>query len=126
MYVKAIVTFNNRTTSEENYINNKTDVSESLYFTSTSLVLLNPYIYRGQKTYLSIYSAIVLAVIISTLVRAFVFFWYSLQIGINLHDKMFQSVVRAPIKFFDENPSGNFTFTKRYNLLTMIICDHIL
>lgn len=108
--IKCNVTFTYRTTSEENYVNNLTAVpSESLYFTSTSLVLFNPYIYRGQKTYLSIYTAIVLAVIISTLVRAFVFFWYSLQIGINLHDKMFQSVVRAPIKFFDENPSGNFT-----------------
>ncbi|CAL8127066.1 unnamed protein product [Orchesella dallaii] len=104
------------TTAEENYITNSSSpmTTEFSYFKSTSVALLDPYNYRGEEQYLTIYSAIILAVIISTLLRAIVFFWYSLQIGINLHNKMFQSVVRAPIKFFDDNPSGRIMnrFTK--------------
>lgn len=104
--------FVHRTTSEENHTNNITTSPDrnSGYLKSTSLVLLDPYTYRGEDYYMYFYTGIVIAVIISTLTRAFVFFWYSLQIGINLHDKMFRSVVRAPVKFFDDNPSGNLSY----------------
>jgi ATP-binding cassette subfamily C (CFTR/MRP) protein 4 len=37
-----------------------------------------------------------------------------MRISINVHNKMFGSLVRAPVKFFDENPSGRVMnrFTK--------------
>ncbi|CAL8111094.1 unnamed protein product [Orchesella dallaii] len=88
---------------------------EAINQSSTTLSsLLDDDNYLGQNTYIYIYAGLVLTVIISNVLRSVSFFSYSLKIGINLHDAMFSSVVRAPVKFFDDNPSGRVMnrFTK--------------
>lgn len=62
--------------------------------------------YLGEGKYLWIYGCLVGAVFIGNAFRAVGFFSYCSKISINVHDSMFQSIVRAPPRFFDENPSG--------------------
>ncbi|ODM90032.1 Multidrug resistance-associated protein 4 [Orchesella cincta] len=81
---------------------------------TTPSSFLNDDDYLGQNTYIYIYSGIILAVVVTNIFRSLSFFSYSLKIGINLHNAMFSSIVRAPVKFFDDNPSGRVMnrFTK--------------
>jgi len=56
--------------------------------------------------YFWIFCGLVGAVILSVIVTILGFFKFSMTIGVNIHDAMFSSLVRSPVKFFDENPSG--------------------
>ena len=53
-----------------------------------------------------IYSGLFAGIIVSGLFRAFLFFQISVKAGVTLHNKMFDSLIRAPISFFDTNPVG--------------------
>ncbi|OXA59787.1 Multidrug resistance-associated protein 4 [Folsomia candida] len=70
--------------------------------------------YLGQTTYLSIYGGLVALVLVLNFLRAVGWFTYSARISVNMHDKMFSSIVRSPTKFFDDNPPGRVMnrFTK--------------
>jgi len=43
-------------------------------------------------------------------IKALLFFIFCTIISVNLHDWMFTSLVRAPTKFFDDNPSGKVEY----------------
>ena len=58
-----------------------------------------------QKS-LSIYAALVLSVFLLSLVRTTSFFQMCMKASITLHNKMFRSVLRSPVAFFDNNPVG--------------------
>lgn len=73
-------------------------------------VLLGETPYRGQAFYIMVYTIFIISVALSTNLKAAYFFRYCMRISINIHEKMFSSLIRAPIKFFDENPSGKKTF----------------
>ncbi|CAL8129140.1 unnamed protein product [Orchesella dallaii] len=62
--------------------------------------------YRGQEFYIWIYTIFVFSVAIATHLKAIGFFTYCLRISVNIHEKMFSGIIRAPVKFFDDNPSG--------------------
>ncbi|CAL8080013.1 unnamed protein product [Orchesella dallaii] len=68
--------------------------------------LLDNVSYRGQNFYIVVYTVFVISVALATNLKAAFFFRYCMRISINIHKKMFSSLIRAPIKFFDENPSG--------------------
>ncbi|CAL8111764.1 unnamed protein product [Orchesella dallaii] len=70
-----------------------------------------------QNFYVYVYCGLVGLFIFVVIFRSIVFFWYCMRISINLHDGMFESLVRAPVKFFDDNPSGRVMnrFTKDLN-----------
>ncbi|XP_017778100.1 PREDICTED: multidrug resistance-associated protein 4 [Nicrophorus vespilloides] len=53
-----------------------------------------------------VYTAIIVAIIILTLVRSFAFFKITMIASENLHSMMFNSLLQAPMRFFDTNPSG--------------------
>jgi ABC-type multidrug transport system fused ATPase/permease subunit len=57
-------------------------------------------------TYLWVFCGLVGGLITCVLVTIMGFFKYSMSIGVNIHNDMFRSLVRAPAKFFDDNPSG--------------------
>lgn len=63
--------------------------------------------YLGENVYLWVYTGIVAAVFVLTKFRAIYFFMYCTKISVNVHNRMFMSLVRAPIKYFDDNPSGS-------------------
>lgn len=53
-----------------------------------------------------IYSAIIFALFLAVLVRTTTFFAACMRASIVMHDKLFRSVMSAPISFFDFNPIG--------------------
>jgi ATP-binding cassette subfamily C (CFTR/MRP) protein 4 len=98
-----------RTNSEER--NSKLNlllqnVSETESINSTATETEDSSFYLGYSTYISVYSGTIAGATIGSLVVAFTFFAYAKKIGINMHDRMFRSLVRAPIQFYDKNPSG--------------------
>lgn len=69
---------------------------------------------KDQNFYAYVYCGLMGAFIVFSVVRSILFFGYCMRISINLHNGMFRSLVRAPVKFFDDNPSGRIMnrFTK--------------
>ena len=62
----------------------------------------------GQHYFnLGIYGAIVGALCVISMVRTIYFFVICMKSSVKLHDKMFESVLGAPCRFFDINPTGN-------------------
>ncbi|KAL3283215.1 hypothetical protein HHI36_006364 [Cryptolaemus montrouzieri] len=53
-----------------------------------------------------IYSSIICLLIIITLTRSISFFQYCLSASTHLHNNMFVKISRAPMRFFNTNPSG--------------------
>jgi len=53
-----------------------------------------------------IYTGIIAAVFIFGLLRALMFFKVAVDASMNMHNKMFNSVLRSPMSFFDLNPVG--------------------
>ncbi|OXA46434.1 Multidrug resistance-associated protein 4 [Folsomia candida] len=70
--------------------------------------------YLGEDVYLYSYTGIVMGIFFLTKARALSFFLFCMRVSVRVHDKMFKSMVRAPIKFYDDNPSGRIMnrFTK--------------
>ncbi|XP_035707943.1 multidrug resistance-associated protein 4 isoform X2 [Folsomia candida] len=71
----------------------------------------NPQVLNEEKsfhenTYIFIYSGLVALGIIFCVARALLFYEICARISSHLHDDMFTNLVRAPTKFFDDNPSG--------------------
>ena len=65
-----------------------------------------------QKTHyfnLGIYAAIVLALVVTSMIRTVYFFIMCMRASVKLHNSMFMRVVRAPSRFFDTNPVGKLT-----------------
>merc|ERR1719209_332005 len=61
----------------------------------------------GQHYFnLGIYGAIVGALCVISMVRTMYFFVICMKSSVKLHDKMFESIIRAPCRFFDTNPVG--------------------
>lgn len=66
----------------------------------------------GEETLFSttdglyIYGFLILAVVVVTLSRGFIFFAVCMRASKKLHDKSFLSLLHSPMRFFDTNPSG--------------------
>ena len=57
---------------------------------------------------IGLYAVLVVAVIITTIGRFILFFVLVIRASQVLHDKMFKSILRAPVLFFDTNPIGKY------------------
>jgi len=53
-----------------------------------------------------VYTVLIASLFVLTLVRTTCFFVACMRASINLHNRLFRSVLKAPIKFFDYNPIG--------------------
>ncbi|XP_059490470.1 probable multidrug resistance-associated protein lethal(2)03659 [Neocloeon triangulifer] len=58
------------------------------------------------ETCILIYGLIILALLVLAMGRSFLYYIISMRASINLHEKMFKSIVRAPMYFFSWNPAG--------------------
>ncbi|KYN17578.1 hypothetical protein ALC57_10155, partial [Trachymyrmex cornetzi] len=55
---------------------------------------------------INIYSGLIVSTIIITLIRSWTFFWTCMRASMRLHDRMFRSISRATMRFFNTNTSG--------------------
>lgn len=60
----------------------------------------------SRETSIYIYSVIIGLLILVTLVRSFTFFSVCMKASTNLHNNMFESIIRATMRFFNTNNSG--------------------
>ncbi|NXQ39329.1 MRP4 protein, partial [Catharus fuscescens] len=56
--------------------------------------------------YLGIYAGLTVATILFGIIRSLLVFQVLVSSGQNLHNRMFQSILKAPVLFFDRNPIG--------------------
>ncbi|KAM6178581.1 ATP-binding cassette sub-family C member 4 isoform 2-T2 [Rhynchocyon petersi] len=56
--------------------------------------------------YLGIYSGLTVATVLFGIARSLLVFYILVNASQNLHNKMFESILKAPILFFDRNPIG--------------------
>ncbi|XP_043286728.1 probable multidrug resistance-associated protein lethal(2)03659 [Venturia canescens] len=59
-----------------------------------------------RDTCIYIYSSLTLLTVLLTLIRSFSFFGICMKASIRLHDRMFRSISRATMRFFNTNTSG--------------------
>ncbi|XP_014275661.1 probable multidrug resistance-associated protein lethal(2)03659 [Halyomorpha halys] len=60
----------------------------------------------SRDTCIYVFTGLTVATIIVTLFRSFYFFYSCMQASINLHNRMFESITRATMWFFNNNISG--------------------
>lgn len=60
----------------------------------------------STNTYLYIYTSIVTTLFVVTIIRSFAFYRYCMRCSSNLHNSMFNSIIRTNMHFFHTNPSG--------------------
>lgn len=53
-----------------------------------------------------VYAGLIAAMIIFAILRSYLFFRSTSKASKNLHDRMFNCLLKAPMRFFDTNPSG--------------------
>jgi len=81
--------------------NTNTSVPRDSY--SASLLLSN-----FQRHFVIIYVLLMASLIISGIIRSALFVKMTTRASINLHNQMFNSVIRTTMFFFNENSTGNF------------------
>ncbi|CAH1159389.1 unnamed protein product [Phaedon cochleariae] len=61
---------------------------------------------ESQKSYIYIYTIFIVGSIILTTARSLLFYRVCTKASEGLHNKMFSNVLKAPMRFFNTNPSG--------------------
>ena len=96
-------------TNKEAEIQNK---SSEINGTSTTAL---PSEQLNEKIYILIYAGLIIALFVLALMRTISFFVMCMKSSIKLHNKMFSTILRAPIYVFDVNPVGKLTILKKYD-----------
>ncbi|CAH1987635.1 unnamed protein product [Acanthoscelides obtectus] len=60
----------------------------------------------SRETCIYVYSGLIGLLILMTLVRSFTFFTICMRASMRLHDKMFESITRTTMRFFNTNSAG--------------------
>lgn len=63
---------------------------------------------RSRDSYIVVYTIFILGSILLTSAGTLLYYKVFINASINLHDKMFSNILKAPKRFFDTNPSGKF------------------
>lgn len=70
--------------------------------------IVEPAEFIGSRDfYITVYTVFIIAAMILTPARSWLFYKIFMNASKGLHKKMFSNVLRAPMRFFDTNPSGN-------------------
>lgn len=72
---------------------------------STSNWLSSP----DTNTGIYVFTILIVGLFVFSLIRSVHFFIMCMVSSVNLHNKMFECVIRAPLRFFDCNPVGNYS-----------------
>ncbi|KAM7177934.1 ATP-binding cassette sub-family C member 4 isoform 3-T3 [Macrochelys suwanniensis] len=104
---------------------------EKLNVTSHGNIGINETRHLDLSLYLGIYAGLTVATVLFGIVRSLLVFTVLVNAGQTLHNKMFQSLLKAPVLFFDRNPIGRILnrFSKDIghldDLLPLTILDFI-
>ncbi|CAL4094228.1 unnamed protein product, partial [Meganyctiphanes norvegica] len=82
---------------------NMTEVKNGTFEYSESFI---PDGYMDTYTNIYVYSGMTAALFVTSLIRTILHFVMCMMSSRNLHNRMFEAVIRAPIKFFDTHPIG--------------------
>ncbi len=92
-------------------------------------------IYTNKDIQVYTYTGIVVGLFIASMARTLLFFSICMSASVNLHNGMFQGIIRAPMNFFEVNPIGRLLnrMTKDVGIIdellpqtsfdTMEVCD---
>lgn len=64
-------------------------------------------------------SGLTVATILFGIIRSLLVFQVLVNSSQNLHNKMFQSILKAPVLFFDRNPIGKFISKKNSSVFNV-------
>ncbi|EPY75990.1 multidrug resistance-associated protein 4 isoform 2, partial [Camelus ferus] len=76
--------------------------------------------------YLGIYSGLTVATVLFGLARSLLVFYVLVSSSQTLHNKMFESILRAPVLFFDRNPIGPALSISSANICPPVALSHLL
>lgn len=62
----------------------------------------------SRNTCIVVFAVLTFSIIITALTQSFLMVSLCTTASINLHNRMFKSIIRATMKFLNENPSGNY------------------
>nr|XP_006820924.1 PREDICTED: multidrug resistance-associated protein 4-like [Saccoglossus kowalevskii] len=81
---------------------------EIIAFNSSSINMNNTWFHPGLSTHehIYIYSVLVVSLYTFAILRTYLLFKVCLNASKNLHNRMFEAIIRAPILFYDTNPVG--------------------
>ena len=71
--------------------------------TNNGFISIQPW---SQKTYIYIYTGIVVSIFVIGTTRSFAFYALCMKASQRLHDMIFGALIRTGMRFFDTNPSG--------------------
>lgn len=80
--------------------------------------------YYDKELALWIYGGFIIMCVVMTTARNVMFYKICMSASKNLHNTMFASILKAPMRFFDTHPSGNLDFLN-YNLFIYLIIHNI-
>lgn len=83
--------------------NNSIETSSS---PSKNITIINQDDWINRQNYTYFYSIFTILSLYLSIHRSFAFFKMVLRASINLHDRLFESITRATMWFFTNNPSG--------------------
>jgi ABC-type multidrug transport system fused ATPase/permease subunit len=104
-----------RTNAEDEYLNSINKTENNLALTSTTITSSNSPPEEVDESYYTIfYSSIVGAMFVTVFIRSITFFSMCMRASVNLHNRIFSRILRAPMSMFDNNPVGRILnrFTK--------------
>lgn len=80
----------------------------------------------SRETCVYVFTILTVTTVLITLVRSYMFFFMCMRASRRLHDKMFDSITRATMYFFNTNSSGTLNHLKLIsNLFVMLICFYV-
>ena len=104
--IEEIKLLNNNSLSKSNHVLPVPSITTS-YDNSTLVTDLIEHDLDSQHFFnLGIYAAIVISLCIASMIRTIHYFYISMRSSIQLHNSMFDRILRAPCRFFDTNPVG--------------------
>ena len=59
-----------------------------------------------EKYYSIVYSSLIIAMFITIFIRCFTFFSMCMKSSVKLHNQIFDKILRVPMTFFENNPTG--------------------
>lgn len=72
----------------------------------TTITINNNVPQLPMNTCINIYTGLIVGLFVIALIRSMIFYKLAMRSSKSLHNSMFENVIKAPMRFFDTNPSG--------------------